>query len=285
MGVLSKYYKVLSLPETASQSEIKRKYRQLVMRYHPDKSGGSQEKFIAITEAYEYLTGKKKDERETIRTYSPSRSTSSARNQPVEERVKRAKQQYKEAVYQEYVEKDAYFRKITSGNKWKLLKLSSIIGAIIVFVLVVDLLLPKRYETDRIIAFDGKTIGSLVSQIDSRKFYLESGKSFYFENNIIYLYANREVTIVQSFIFHNNLRAQVITNSEIKKIRIEYELGALSYLLIPFFLLPSIILFFQRRTYTYILFYFISLYLCTPLMIYYLFSSDRLLHLFTLGFW
>lgn len=285
MGILSKYYKVLGLPETASQSEIRRKYRQLVMRYHPDKSDGSQEMFITITEAYEYLTGKKKDEQATIRTYSPSRSTSSARYQSVEERVKRAKQQHKEAVYQEYVEKDAYFRKITSGYRWKILKLSSLIGAIIVFVLLVDLILPKRYETDRIIAFDGKTIGSLVSQIDSRKFYLESGKSFYFENNIIYLYTNREVTIVQSFIFHNNLKAQVMTNSGIKKIRIEYDLGALSNLLILFFLLPSVILFFQRRTYTYILFYFISLYLCTPLMIYYLLTSDRLLHLLTLGFW
>lgn len=255
------------------------------MRYHPDKSGGSQEKFIAITEAYEYLAGKKKVEQETVRTYSPSRSTSNARSQTVEERVKRAKQQRKEAIYQEYVEKDAYFRKITSGKRWKILKLSSLIGAIIVFVLIVDLLLPKRYETDRIIAFDGKTIGSLVSQIDSRKFYLESGKSFYFENNIIYLYTNREVRIVRSFIFHNNLKAQVMDNYEIKTIRIEYELGALSNLLIPFFLLPSLIIFFQRRTYTFILFYFISLYVCTPLMVYYLLSSNRLLHLLTFGFW
>ena len=85
MGILSRYYKVLGLPESASQSEIRRKYREMVMHYHPDKSGGSQEKFIAITEAYEYLSGKKKVEQGTVRTYSPSRSTSSARNQSVEE--------------------------------------------------------------------------------------------------------------------------------------------------------------------------------------------------------
>lgn len=74
---LRKYYNILGLPETASQNEVKRRYRQLVMKYHPDKNAGNEHKFIQITEAYEVITGKKQlPSNHSPHTYSPTRSTS-----------------------------------------------------------------------------------------------------------------------------------------------------------------------------------------------------------------
>ncbi len=52
------YYKVLGVSKTASQEEIKKKYRKLAVKYHPDKNKGDkakEEKFKSITEAYEVL--------------------------------------------------------------------------------------------------------------------------------------------------------------------------------------------------------------------------------------
>ncbi|MEM6846002.1 MAG: J domain-containing protein [Bacteroidota bacterium] len=52
------YYKVLGVSKTATQEEIKKKYRKLAVKYHPDKNKGDkakEEKFKAITEAYEVL--------------------------------------------------------------------------------------------------------------------------------------------------------------------------------------------------------------------------------------
>lgn len=52
------YYKVLEVPKDASQAEIKKKYRKLAVKYHPDKNVGeasSEEKFKEISEAYEVL--------------------------------------------------------------------------------------------------------------------------------------------------------------------------------------------------------------------------------------
>ena len=57
------YYKVLEVAENADISEIKKKYRKLVMKYHPDRNSGSEEnvkKFREITEAYEILGNEKK---------------------------------------------------------------------------------------------------------------------------------------------------------------------------------------------------------------------------------
>ena len=57
----SKYYKILGLESSASENEVRKKYRLLAMKYHPDRnpSESAQETFIEITEAYEILTGKR----------------------------------------------------------------------------------------------------------------------------------------------------------------------------------------------------------------------------------
>lgn len=53
------YYEVLGVQRGASQDDIKRAYRKLAMKEHPDK-GGDQEKFKKINEAYETLSNQDK---------------------------------------------------------------------------------------------------------------------------------------------------------------------------------------------------------------------------------
>ncbi|MBN2681011.1 MAG: DnaJ domain-containing protein [Bacteroidales bacterium] len=52
-----KYYKILEINPGATKEEIKKSYRRLVKKYHPDvsKLPDSHEKFIAVSEAYEML--------------------------------------------------------------------------------------------------------------------------------------------------------------------------------------------------------------------------------------
>lgn len=52
------YYKILGIEKTASDAEIKKAYRDLAKKYHPDKNPGSktaEEKFKEVSEAYEVL--------------------------------------------------------------------------------------------------------------------------------------------------------------------------------------------------------------------------------------
>lgn len=57
------YYKLLGVEKTASDGEIKKSYRKLAMKYHPDKTKGdkaSEEKFKKISEAYAVLSDSEK---------------------------------------------------------------------------------------------------------------------------------------------------------------------------------------------------------------------------------
>ncbi len=54
------YYKILGVSRDATQDEIKRAFRELAHKYHPDKNGGSAEKFKEINEAYQVLSNPEK---------------------------------------------------------------------------------------------------------------------------------------------------------------------------------------------------------------------------------
>lgn len=55
------YYKLLEIPKSADQAEIKKAYRKAAMKHHPDK-GGDEATFKAISEAYDVLSNPEKKE-------------------------------------------------------------------------------------------------------------------------------------------------------------------------------------------------------------------------------
>ena len=54
------YYEILGVSKSASEDEIKKAFRKLAHKYHPDKAGGDEKKFKEINEAYQVLSDKNK---------------------------------------------------------------------------------------------------------------------------------------------------------------------------------------------------------------------------------
>lgn len=58
------YYKILGIAKGASDDEIKKAYRKMALKFHPDKNKepGAENKFKEVAEAYDVLSDAKKKE-------------------------------------------------------------------------------------------------------------------------------------------------------------------------------------------------------------------------------
>ena len=73
-------YKSLEIPENASQEEIKKSYRKLSLKHHPDKNNGSDERFKEISEAYQILSDENERKKYDMKKQFPFPQTNNRGN-------------------------------------------------------------------------------------------------------------------------------------------------------------------------------------------------------------
>ena len=74
------YYKILGIQRSATLEDIKKAYRSLAHKHHPDK-GGDENKFKEVGEAYQVLSDETKKQLARINEYLE-------RNNALKERLK-----------------------------------------------------------------------------------------------------------------------------------------------------------------------------------------------------
>ena len=67
---MKNYYNILNIPKNADLTKIKKAYRSLALKHHPDR-GGDENKFKEISEAYDTLGDKTKRQEYDQRRSNP----------------------------------------------------------------------------------------------------------------------------------------------------------------------------------------------------------------------
>ena len=149
MSRLRHHFDILGLPENSSKEEIKKKYRLLALKYHPDKNNSSEaaERFIEITQAYEQLMAWKDGKKKSF-TNTPT----------TDDILKERARKYARMRYEEFKKQSDAFESIDVhevgwGRKthWLIILIS--------FFIIADHFLPTKSVVENVIHQERKCSG------------------------------------------------------------------------------------------------------------------------------
>lgn len=119
------YYTILGVNKNASREEIKKRYKDLTMKYHPDKNNepDAQEKFMKINEAYKILSDPHKrdkyDASNDINTNEGNKSTNNYNFPSFNEEFDKAMKQLNDIFNSEPFTNNTNFHSINSTSNFK----------------------------------------------------------------------------------------------------------------------------------------------------------------------
>lgn len=281
----SRYYRLLGLPIGASEKEVRKRYRQLAMKYHPDRNPnpGAEETFIQLTEAYEVLLGKKAPTNTGVK-HRDAREGRKTTPEDKEKRVKTAKRRYAEQVVREHIENERYFNYLTKGKKWKTIRVGAFLGTILSLLIILDYFLPHHFEEDQVTHFSKNVgyspSGQMVGLIKTER------NDYYWVSRMTHsLYGKtRHIYVESSWIFHNPIR--IISRGKVryKYFDPHFTVFNTTWLVIMLFLLPLLTIQYKRKSLGFTLLYHASYYGSSGAILIYLLTGSRWAHLLTFGF-
>jgi len=276
-------YRILQLKPGASEAEIKRQYKRMALKVHPDinPSPKANEEFILLARAVEILLSPD--------TEAPDRQAQrEAKKNETEvekkERMDQAKMRYEYQKAKKREEENAYFTQLTSGTRWFTFRCILCVSWIFALTLVLDLVLPRHLEKDELIAYDTSNHNGILTEKITEVEFKNNGY-YYLENrrgNWISAYNN--VWIEKSWILHTPTVMYTTDDYEEFTTEFDFHLGAIRWSLVVVFLIPLFTYFRQRKDLTFVFLYQLSFWGVGGLLIFFLLTQNRLVHLISLGF-
>ena len=204
---MKNYYKILEISERATEVQIKKAYRSLAKKYHPDKSNAvhAAQLFTEINEAYEVL------------------SDTSQKLQYDQQRTRRYSQYEPERNHRQPRYRSTYHSRTNSKVDLEpymtYFKSISITGLLLSLLLSVDFLIPRQVISDRIIDVENviATNGSGRRFLVAKKIVTED---LIFEINqdlTVQLYKNQPLKIRKTSVLRITTSVDFVSDSSTEK--------------------------------------------------------------------
>lgn len=281
-----RYFKLLGINPTDNHDAIKKAYRKMAFRYHPDKnkSADAHQKFILLNEAYDILIGNKK-----IATEPKTKQKSEEEIHA--EKVAFAKAQYKRHQEEEERKDALYFAAITSGWKWKWFKIGAYYSAVISLMLIIDYFATGVRETldpfKITYAYHNQTISTKGEHFTVREhdywnsdYYgqIRGNRSFLFKDlkSISMILDPPEISTTS----HSD-KMILLDGFEEYEMYTTYSFNSMYgvFPVIHFFLfVPLLLVIYKRPVLRFSIWRLVSIYMLFPLSVFLTFSNDRIFH-------
>jgi len=282
-----KYFQQLGIQPTDNVDAIKKAYRKMAFRYHPDKnpSEDAHVRFIQITEAYEILTGQRKITSDSkIKPRNPE--------EVFAEKVVLAKERYKRQQEEEMRKDAVYFRMIATGWKWKWFKVGAYYSMVLSLFLTIDYFATGNTETltppkesfaywKQMISVKGETFVVANPDYWDNEYYgqIRGNRSYLFNDlkSISVILNPPDLTIRKhsdKMIKYDGFDGyRLYTTMSINSM---YGVFPVVHL---FLLVPLALVIFKRPILRFSIWRLVSIYILFPLAIFLTFSNDRIFHL------
>lgn len=284
MSWKARYYEVFGLTENASKADVKRQYRKLAMKFHPDRNPDpkAHKLFLDLTEAYQILMDDGAGR--PTRTIREKTSTKTAAEQR-EERYRQGRARHQQYLRNKKLASERAFQRFTSGKRWKIFKISSTISFVVGILLLADFVLPTRTENHFIVSsslstYNGFQYGQIREVTTDKEITMYLAD--YFPSEEIRIWP--VVKVERSYIFRNPV--VVIHEYEDKKslFLVDFSVVNLFPFLSILLLIPGFTYRYKKNLPAFYMSYFFSQYLIFLVVLYILFSQQRWIHLLTFGF-
>ena len=282
------YYKLFGISQDANEDEIKSAYKRLAKIHHPDKnkSPESVKKFQEIQEAYTYLlqhARKIKNKNSEENNYPEQDDEYNDEDKWYEYR-KNAWNKYQERLKKQKEELDRWYQRLRSGWNRKVFIFIVVLSTLINLLLLVDYFLPYNLELDKVVRYSEVLYKSMdnhpVSVIETehnRELWLNSFNNAYFDRNPF-------ISIKTTRIFHHPVETLVQSDTRIYHIPVHFNFYWAQLLIQSMLLIPLFFLFYRKNDAYFIMGHYVTLYIFGGLILYFLFTENRIIHLITLGY-
>lgn len=268
------------LPENSTEEEVRKRYKELAKKYHPDRnhSPNAKELFQNLNRVYNLIL-------KTFQNRVPNEYQ--IRIDAEMERRRKNNEKWRKMVLENERRKaekiNQWYERLQSGINWNYTFVISLTSLILVLILTIDLIIPKRQESDIVVKYDNSL--SYVNDILTRNIVTsKNGLYKISKNDFSDIRFNPFITIEKTSILHISLRGYQFVNQYKKQIR--FHLTVYSSIVLVFIVLiaSSFVLFYRKKDAFFIMGSYFTRFFAGPFVVWFLVSDYRLIHIFTLGF-